>query len=83
MLVLVLENEIARVCILIVNKVTNDRKEHVQTNLLMSKHTTLRILWRYRNEFAFASKRPNLNLLFNDIKLLSFNWIANIIKKIH
>ncbi|GJW13803.1 putative RNA-directed DNA polymerase, eukaryota, reverse transcriptase zinc-binding domain protein [Tanacetum coccineum] len=28
---------------------------------------TLWFLWRYRNEFAFSPKKPNLDLLFNDI----------------
>ncbi|GJS55575.1 RNA-directed DNA polymerase, eukaryota, reverse transcriptase zinc-binding domain protein [Tanacetum coccineum] len=44
--------------------------------------TTLWFLWQYKNEFAFAPKRPNLDLLFNDIKLFSFNWIANRHKNI-
>ncbi|GJS18329.1 hypothetical protein Tco_0412801 [Tanacetum coccineum] len=34
---------------------------------------TLWFLWRYRNEFAFSLKILNLDLLFNDIKLFSFN----------
>ncbi|GJT27878.1 reverse transcriptase domain, reverse transcriptase zinc-binding domain protein [Tanacetum coccineum] len=33
---------------------------------------TLWFLWRYRNEFAFSPKIPNLDLLFNDIKLFFF-----------
>ncbi|GJV95342.1 hypothetical protein Tco_1546919 [Tanacetum coccineum] len=38
--------------------------------------TTLWILWRFRNETCFSSKRPSKRLILNDIKLSSFNSIS-------
>ncbi|GJS34885.1 putative RNA-directed DNA polymerase [Tanacetum coccineum] len=39
--------------------------------------TTLSCLWRFRNHIIFSNKRPSKDLLLNDIKLLSFNWITS------
>ncbi|GKD23376.1 hypothetical protein Tco_1225079 [Tanacetum coccineum] len=44
--------------------------------------TTLWLLWRYHNEFVFSAKRPKIELLLNDVKFLSFNWITNRHKNI-
>ncbi|GJU60235.1 RNA-directed DNA polymerase, eukaryota, reverse transcriptase zinc-binding domain protein [Tanacetum coccineum] len=38
--------------------------------------TTLSCLWRFRNTIIFSNKWPSKDLLLNDIKLLSFNWIT-------
>ncbi|GJY25069.1 RNA-directed DNA polymerase, eukaryota, reverse transcriptase zinc-binding domain protein [Tanacetum coccineum] len=43
--------------------------------------TTLWFLWKFRNNVVFSSKRPRKELLFNDIKLHSFVWISNRLKK--
>ncbi|GJY05409.1 RNA-directed DNA polymerase, eukaryota [Tanacetum coccineum] len=37
--------------------------------------TTMWVLWRFRNEATFAIKRPNKDLIINDIMSLSFNCI--------
>ncbi|GKC64896.1 RNA-directed DNA polymerase, eukaryota, reverse transcriptase zinc-binding domain protein, partial [Tanacetum coccineum] len=37
--------------------------------------TTIWSLWRFRNNVIFSRKKPAKDLLFNDIKILSFNWI--------
>nr|GEW43332.1 RNA-directed DNA polymerase, eukaryota, reverse transcriptase zinc-binding domain protein [Tanacetum cinerariifolium] len=37
---------------------------------------TLWVLWRFRNESIFVIKRPNKDLIINDIKSLSFNWYS-------
>ena len=39
--------------------------------------STLWFLWRFRNEFVFASKRPNKDLILSDIKHYTFVWISN------
>ncbi|GJZ60497.1 probable L-type lectin-domain containing receptor kinase S.5 [Tanacetum coccineum] len=39
--------------------------------------TTLSCLWRFRNHIIFSNKRPSKDLMLNDIKLLSFNWITS------
>ncbi|GJT78359.1 putative RNA-directed DNA polymerase, eukaryota, reverse transcriptase zinc-binding domain protein [Tanacetum coccineum] len=38
--------------------------------------TTLWVLWRFRNETCFSQKRPSKDLILNEIKLSSFNWIS-------
>ena len=43
--------------------------------------TTLWFLWKFRNNVVFSSKRPRKELIFNDIKLYSFVWISNRLKK--
>nr|GEV96507.1 RNA-directed DNA polymerase, eukaryota, reverse transcriptase zinc-binding domain protein [Tanacetum cinerariifolium] len=43
---------------------------------------TLWLLWRYRNEFVFSAKRPKIELLLNDVKFVSFNWIMSKHKNI-
>ncbi|GKD67180.1 ankyrin repeat-containing domain, PGG domain protein [Tanacetum coccineum] len=40
-------------------------------------HTTLWFLWRARNELVFASKRPDKDLILNDIKHYSHTWISS------
>ncbi|GJZ05566.1 putative RNA-directed DNA polymerase, eukaryota, reverse transcriptase zinc-binding domain protein [Tanacetum coccineum] len=42
--------------------------------------TTLWSLWRFRNEMSFSIKRPSKDMLLNDIKLSSFNWISSRLK---
>ncbi|GJT47976.1 RNA-directed DNA polymerase, eukaryota, reverse transcriptase zinc-binding domain protein [Tanacetum coccineum] len=42
---------------------------------------TLWFLWKFRNNVVFSSKRPCEELIFNDIKLYSFVWISNRLKK--
>ncbi|GJU61310.1 NB-ARC domains-containing protein [Tanacetum coccineum] len=44
--------------------------------------STLWFLWRFRNEFIFASKRPNKDLILNDIKHYTFVWISNRLRKV-
>ncbi|GKA26803.1 RNA-directed DNA polymerase, eukaryota, reverse transcriptase zinc-binding domain protein [Tanacetum coccineum] len=39
--------------------------------------TTIWSIWRYRNNVIFSSKKPSKDLIFNDIKMYSFNWIVN------
>ena len=43
--------------------------------------TTIWSLWRFRNSVVFSQKKPSKDLLFNDIKILSFNWIVSRCKK--
>ncbi|GJX25265.1 RNA-directed DNA polymerase, eukaryota, reverse transcriptase zinc-binding domain protein [Tanacetum coccineum] len=38
-------------------------------------------LWSYRNKMRFNIKRPQKNLIFNEIKLSSFNWITSRSKR--
>nr|GEX40755.1 RNA-directed DNA polymerase, eukaryota [Tanacetum cinerariifolium] len=38
--------------------------------------TTIWVLWRFRNESSFGSKRPKKELILNDIKLYFFTWIS-------
>ncbi|GJU10200.1 RNA-directed DNA polymerase, eukaryota [Tanacetum coccineum] len=38
---------------------------------------TMWVLWQFRNEATFAIKRPNKDLIINDIKSLSFNWYSS------
>ncbi|GKE02830.1 RNA-directed DNA polymerase, eukaryota, reverse transcriptase zinc-binding domain protein [Tanacetum coccineum] len=45
--------------------------------------TTLWILWRFRNETFFSSKRPSKQFILNDIKLSSFNSISCRLRKVH
>ncbi|GJZ43736.1 probable leucine-rich repeat receptor-like serine/threonine-protein kinase, partial [Tanacetum coccineum] len=40
-------------------------------------HATLWFLWRARNELVFASKRPDKDLILNDIKHYSHTWISS------
>ncbi|GKB29168.1 putative RNA-directed DNA polymerase [Tanacetum coccineum] len=44
--------------------------------------STLWILWRFRNDSAFAPKRPNRRMILNDVKLFTFNWISNRLRNI-
>ncbi|GKB67983.1 RNA-directed DNA polymerase, eukaryota, reverse transcriptase zinc-binding domain protein, partial [Tanacetum coccineum] len=37
--------------------------------------TTIWSLWRFRNNVIFSLNKPSKDLLFNDIMILSFNWI--------
>ncbi|GJR46816.1 hypothetical protein Tco_1314919 [Tanacetum coccineum] len=39
------------------------------------------LLWRFRNDTTFATKRPNKQLIIDDVKLSSFNWISSRQKK--
>ncbi|GJY70862.1 hypothetical protein Tco_0474565, partial [Tanacetum coccineum] len=39
--------------------------------------TTHWLLWRFRNDTNFATKRPNKQLIIDDVKLSSFNWISS------
>ncbi|GJT13007.1 RNA-directed DNA polymerase, eukaryota, reverse transcriptase zinc-binding domain protein [Tanacetum coccineum] len=39
--------------------------------------TTLWFLWRFRNEMCFSLKQPSKDLILNEIKLSSFNWISS------
>ncbi|GJR14954.1 RNA-directed DNA polymerase, eukaryota, reverse transcriptase zinc-binding domain protein [Tanacetum coccineum] len=39
--------------------------------------TTIWSLWRFRNNVIFSRKKPAKDLFFNDIKILSFNWIVS------
>ena len=39
--------------------------------------TTIWVLWRFRNESTFGSKRQKKELIVNDIKLYSFTWISS------
>ena len=43
--------------------------------------TTIWSIWRYRNNVIFSSKKPSKDLIFNDIKTYSFNWIVSRGKK--
>ncbi|GJU92351.1 putative reverse transcriptase domain-containing protein [Tanacetum coccineum] len=40
-------------------------------------HTTIWLLWRFRNEFYFALKRSCKDLIFSDVVLYSFMWISS------
>nr|GEY21053.1 hypothetical protein [Tanacetum cinerariifolium] len=39
--------------------------------------TTHSLLWRFRNDTTFATKRPNKQLIIDDVKLSSFIWISS------
>ncbi|GJT19944.1 RNA-directed DNA polymerase, eukaryota, reverse transcriptase zinc-binding domain protein [Tanacetum coccineum] len=39
--------------------------------------TTIWSIWRYRNNVIFSAKKPSKDLIFNDIKMYSFNWIVS------
>ncbi|GKA37270.1 RNA-directed DNA polymerase, eukaryota [Tanacetum coccineum] len=43
--------------------------------------TTLWFLWRFRNEMCFSLKQPSKDLILNEIKLSSFNWISCMSRK--
>ncbi|GJR37723.1 RNA-directed DNA polymerase, eukaryota, reverse transcriptase zinc-binding domain protein [Tanacetum coccineum] len=43
--------------------------------------TTIWSIWRYRNNTVFSLKRPSKDLLLNEIKLTSFNWILSRFKQ--
>ncbi|GJT87945.1 hypothetical protein Tco_1069662, partial [Tanacetum coccineum] len=43
--------------------------------------TTHWLLWRFRNNTTFATKRPNKQLIIDDVKLSSFTWISSRQKK--
>ena len=43
--------------------------------------TTIWSIWRYRNNIIFSTKRPSKELIFNDIKVYSFNWITSRCRK--
>lgn len=45
--------------------------------------TTLWCIWRFRNEMSFSQKRPSMELILNEIKLSSFNWISCRLRKAH
>ncbi|GKD50972.1 RNA-directed DNA polymerase, eukaryota, reverse transcriptase zinc-binding domain protein [Tanacetum coccineum] len=40
-------------------------------------HSTLWILWKFRNNSFFSSTRPKRSLILNDVEHLSFIWISN------
>ncbi|GKB64361.1 RNA-directed DNA polymerase, eukaryota, reverse transcriptase zinc-binding domain protein [Tanacetum coccineum] len=44
--------------------------------------TTHWLLWRFRNNTTFATKRPNKQLIIDDVKLSSFTWISSRQKKV-
>nr|GEU80731.1 hypothetical protein [Tanacetum cinerariifolium] len=44
--------------------------------------TTHWLLWRFRNNSTFATKRPNKQLIIDDVKLSSFTWISSRQKKV-
>ena len=44
-------------------------------------HSTIWILWRFRNDTTFALKRPSKDLILHDVKKFTFSWISNRIKK--
>ncbi|GJS84774.1 RNA-directed DNA polymerase, eukaryota, reverse transcriptase zinc-binding domain protein [Tanacetum coccineum] len=44
--------------------------------------TTIWSIWRYRNNVIFSAKKPSKNLIFNDIKMHSFNWIVSRGRKV-
>ncbi|GKB14899.1 reverse transcriptase domain, reverse transcriptase zinc-binding domain protein, partial [Tanacetum coccineum] len=44
-------------------------------------HSTIGILWRFRNYTTLAVKRPSKDLILNDVKQFTFSWICNRIKK--
>ncbi|GJS24096.1 hypothetical protein Tco_0452728 [Tanacetum coccineum] len=44
--------------------------------------STFWILWRFRNDSAFAPKRPNIRIILNDVKLFTFDWISNRLRNI-
>ncbi|GJZ65072.1 hypothetical protein Tco_0621768 [Tanacetum coccineum] len=39
--------------------------------------STIWFLWRFRNDMSFSLKRPSKDLILNDIKLASYNWISS------
>ncbi|GKA36926.1 RNA-directed DNA polymerase, eukaryota, reverse transcriptase zinc-binding domain protein, partial [Tanacetum coccineum] len=39
--------------------------------------TTIWSIWKFRNDMAFSHVRPRKDLLLNDIKLMSYNWISS------
>ena len=43
--------------------------------------STFWFLWKFRNDMVFSLKRPSRNLILNDIKLASFNWVYSRVKK--
>ena len=45
-------------------------------------YTTLWALWNYRNKVLFNLKRPQKELIFNDIQSMSFNWITSRCRKV-
>ncbi|GJU50880.1 RNA-directed DNA polymerase, eukaryota, reverse transcriptase zinc-binding domain protein [Tanacetum coccineum] len=45
-------------------------------------NTTMWSLWNYRNKVIFNLKRPQKELILNEIKLSSFNWISSRSKNI-
>ncbi|GKD52922.1 putative RNA-directed DNA polymerase, partial [Tanacetum coccineum] len=44
--------------------------------------TTIWSIWRYRNNVIFSAKKPSKDLIFNDIKMYSFNWIVSRGRKV-
>ena len=44
--------------------------------------TTHWLLWRFRNDTTFATKKPNKPLIIENIKLASFSWISSRQKKV-
>ncbi|GKD22331.1 hypothetical protein Tco_1224034 [Tanacetum coccineum] len=40
------------------------------------------LLWRFWNNTTFATKRPNKQLIIDDVKLSSFTWISSRQKKV-
>ncbi|GJV24536.1 hypothetical protein Tco_1377231 [Tanacetum coccineum] len=42
--------------------------------------STIWFLWRFRNDMCFSLKRPSKDLIFNDIKLASYNWISSRVR---
>lgn len=43
--------------------------------------TTIWALWKFRNDSTFSMKRPRKDLIFSDVKLLSFTWVSSRCEK--
>ena len=44
--------------------------------------STIWFLWRFRNDMSFSLKRPSKDLILNDIKLASYNWISSRVRTV-
>ncbi|GKD89738.1 RNA-directed DNA polymerase, eukaryota, reverse transcriptase zinc-binding domain protein [Tanacetum coccineum] len=43
--------------------------------------STFWFLWKFQNDMVFSLKRPSRDLILNDIKLASFNWVSSRARK--
>nr|GEY24574.1 hypothetical protein [Tanacetum cinerariifolium] len=62
------------------DRVSLPKNQYIHFDVVVQ--TTLWVLCKFKNEMCFSLKRPSKDLIFNDIKQASFNWISCVKLKV-